>query len=189
MPAGNLFLMKAKREIEKLRQDIRRYEYQYYVLDQPEISDKEYDDLLKRLEALEAKYPQWAALDSPTRRVGGEPVPGFATVRHRRKMYSLDNAYTFDEILEWRQRVAKALGTETKVEFLAELKIDGVSVNLTYENGALVIGALRGDGQIGEDGHRISRRSAPSRLSSWAAQNRSSKSAGRRLCPARISWR
>ena len=149
--AGNLFLMEAKREIEKLRQEIRHHEYQYYVLDQPEISDKEYDDLLKRLEGLEAKHPQWAAPDSPTRRVGGEPVAGFATVRHRRKMYSLDNAYTFDEVLEWRQRVAKSLGNEAKVEFLAELKIDGVSVNLTYENGVLAIGALRGDGETGED--------------------------------------
>ena len=151
MRAGNLFPMEAKKEIEKLRQEIRHHEYQYYVLDQPEISDKEYDDLLKRLEGLEAKHPQWAAPDSPTRRVGGEPVAGFATVRHRRKMYSLDNAYTFDEVMEWRERVVKSLGVKTKLEFLAELKIDGVSVNLTYENGVLAIGALRGDGETGED--------------------------------------
>lgn len=143
--------MDVKKEIERLRKVIRHHDYQYYVLDQPEISDKEYDDLFKRLQALEEKHPDEVTPDSPTQRVGGEPVKGFKTVRHHRKMYSLDNTYTFDEIREWRDRLGKSLEENEKVEFVVELKIDGVSVNLMYENGSLSAGALRGDGEAGED--------------------------------------
>ena len=139
------------RDIERLRQEIRRHDYQYYVLDSPEITDREYDLLLKRLTDLEKKNPEFASADSPTQRVGGEPVPGFKTVHHKRKMFSLDNTYTFDEIKDWEERVHKGLAKAQNLEYVAELKMDGISVNLTYEKGILVLGALRGDGDVGED--------------------------------------
>lgn len=143
--------MDIHKEIEKLRQEIRHHDYQYYCLDNPEISDREYDALLRELIDLEKAHPELAGLDSPTQRVGGEPVKGFKTVRHKKKMSSLDNTYTFNEIKEWQERLHKGLGSQERVEFVAELKIDGVSVNLTYEKGTLVVGALRGDGEAGED--------------------------------------
>ncbi|MFA5038456.1 MAG: NAD-dependent DNA ligase LigA [Candidatus Omnitrophota bacterium] len=143
--------MDVKRDIEKLREQIRHHEERYYVLDQPEISDSEYDALLGRLRELEDKYPEFVTPDSPTRRVGGEPVPGFRTIRHHRKMVSLDNTYSFEEVRDWNDRVKKGLGPDETVSYLAELKIDGVSVNLIYENGSLSVGALRGDGETGED--------------------------------------
>ena len=143
--------MDARKEIEKLREEIRHHDYQYYVLDSPEITDREYDLLLKRLLNLEKQHPEFASPDSPTQRVGGEPVPGFKTVPHKQKMFSLDNTYTFDEIKDWQERVRKGLGSKEKIEYVAELKMDGVSVNLTYEKGVLAIGALRGDGEVGED--------------------------------------
>lgn len=143
--------MDTHKEIEKLRQEIRHHDYQYYCLDNSEISDREYDALLRQLIDLEKAHPEFASPDSPTQRVGGEPVKGFKTVRHKKKMSSLDNTYTFDEIKEWQGRLHKGLGSQERIEFVAELKIDGVSVNLTYEKGALVIGALRGDGETGED--------------------------------------
>ncbi len=138
-------------EIEKLKQEIRHHDYQYYCLDNPEITDAEYDRLLKRLLDLEKAHPELATQDSPTKRIGGEPVSGFKTIRHKQKMFSLDNTYTFDEIKEWQERVLKGLGSSEKIEYVAELKMDGVSVNLTYEKGVLKSGALRGDGVAGED--------------------------------------
>ncbi len=143
--------MEIKKEIEKLRQEIRHHDYQYYVLDNPEISDKEYDVLLKRLKELEEKNPSFVTFDSPTQRVGAEPVKGFKTVKHRRKMFSLDNSYNFEEIRDWDNRVRKGLGDNVILDYVAELKIDGVSVNLTYREGRLSSGALRGDGETGED--------------------------------------
>lgn len=139
-----------KKKIEKLRDEIRHHDYQYYVLNQPEISDKEYDDLIRRLKDLESLHPELITVDSPTQRVSGQVLKEFKTVRHRIKMLSLDNTYSIEELEEWEERVHKGLGSR-KVEFVAELKIDGVSSNLTYVNGLLDIGATRGDGQTGED--------------------------------------
>ncbi|MDD5355705.1 MAG: NAD-dependent DNA ligase LigA, partial [Candidatus Omnitrophica bacterium] len=140
----------AKKQIDELRRQIRRHDKNYYTLNQPEISDKKYDDLMKQLKELEAAYPQFDKPDSPTRRVGGEVLKGFKTVGHRKKMMSLDNTYSVEELREWDERVHKGLGKKT-VEYVVELKIDGVSSNLTYRDGVLSIGATRGDGQSGED--------------------------------------
>jgi len=141
---------KIKKKIEELRELIRHHDYCYYVLNQPEISDKEYDDLMRQLLELEEKYPQFKTEDSPTQRVGGEVLEGFKTVKHIEKMYSLDNTYSFEELEEWQNRLFKIL-KEEKIEFVAEHKIDGVSANLTYEKGILTVGATRGDGEVGED--------------------------------------
>jgi DNA ligase (NAD+) len=140
----------AKAEIERLSQEIEEHNYRYYVLDQLTISDKEYDDLLKRLAELEQQFPAYGRPDSPTKRVGSKALRAAAPVRHRVKMYSLDNTYSQKELEEWHARVLKGLGVK-EVEYLAELKIDGVSAAMTYENGVLVLGATRGDGTTGED--------------------------------------
>jgi len=137
--------------IEKLREEIRSHDHAYYVLSQPTISDKEYDDLLRTLITLEKQYPQYKSDSSPTARVGGGILKGFATVRHRQKMLSLENTFSFDELSDWVTRAAKALGETRDLEFVAEHKIDGLSANLSYENGILVRGATRGDGEQGED--------------------------------------
>ena len=142
---------KAKSQIEKLIKQIRHHDYLYYVLDQPKISDKEYDDLMHRLKDLEEKFPEFKSVDSPTQRVSGGILEGFKTVKHRQKMYSLDNTYTFEEIRDWEKRVHKGLGLNQKVEYVAEFKIDGLSANITYRGSRLLIGATRGDGETGED--------------------------------------
>ncbi|MDP3955013.1 MAG: NAD-dependent DNA ligase LigA [bacterium] len=141
---------KIKTRIEKIREDIRHHDYLYYVLTDPKISDKEYDDLIRELLDIEAKHPELVTPDSPTQRVGGQAVSKFPTVRHRQKMFSLDNTYSIKEMDEWDERVTKGLPNE-KIEFVAEAKIDGVSANLTYEKGKLILGATRGDGESGED--------------------------------------
>ncbi len=138
------------RRIEKLKKAIRHHDYMYYVLSQPEISDKGYDDLMLKLKELEDRYPEFKSDDSPTVRVGGGILEGFKTTRHRQKMLSLDNVYSFKELKEWDERVHKGLGSQ-KPEYVAELKIDGVSANIIYKKGKLSIGATRGDGETGED--------------------------------------
>ena len=143
-------LSQAIKEIEKLRQEIRRHDYQYYILSQPDIPDKEYDTLMQRLRELENKFPEIITPDSPTQRVSGVIQEGFRTIKHRRKMLSLDNTYSYEELKEWAEKVQKGLG-RSSVEYVAELKIDGVGANLTYENGVLARGATRGDGETGED--------------------------------------
>ncbi len=140
-----------KKEIEKLREQIRRADYAYYVLSQPEIADWEYDRLMKRLADLEAESPQFKTADSPTQRVSGGILEGFSTLKHRQKMFSLDNTYSFDEINQWQARVIKGLGNHSAVSYVVELKIDGLSANLIYRGGKLITAATRGDGQIGED--------------------------------------
>ena len=140
-----------KKKIEALRQEIRRHDYNYYVLSQPEISDKEYDELMRVLRQLEAEHPRYITPDSPTQRVAGSVLEGFATVKHRQKMLSLENTYSFDELKDWVERVHKGLAGASKIEYVAELKIDGVSANLTYQSGSLVSGVTRGDGETGED--------------------------------------
>ncbi|MFH1678211.1 MAG: NAD-dependent DNA ligase LigA [Candidatus Omnitrophota bacterium] len=139
-----------KKKIDKLRDAIRHHDYLYYVLAQPEVSDKEYDDLLRALKDLEAEYPEFITSDSPTQRVSGQAIAGFKTARHRQKMFSLDNTYSFDELGGWCLRVDKGLARKG-AEYVVELKIDGVSANLTYEKGKFILGATRGDGERGED--------------------------------------
>jgi len=139
-----------KKSIESLKGQIRRHDYLYYVLSQPKISDKEYDVLMRRLKDLEDKYPQFKSGDSPTARVSGGILEGFKTARHAQKMLSLDNTYSYKELKDWVSRVHKGLGNKI-IEFVVELKIDGVSVNLTYKKGKLVNGVTRGDGETGED--------------------------------------
>jgi DNA ligase (NAD+) len=145
----------AANKIEKLRNVIRHHEHLYHVLDRPEISDAQYDALMKELKHLEAEHPELLTPDSPTQRVGGKPAEGFRKVRHSRPMLSLDNAYSQDELTDWDRRVRELAGN-LPVEYTAELKLDGLSVALRYQpdeaGGArLSAGVTRGDGQIGED--------------------------------------
>jgi len=149
-PSREIMPDKDRQKIESLRQKIHRHDYFYYVLDNPEISDREYDRLMEELKALEEKHPDWITPDSPTQRVGGKPSEKFDTVAHKVPMLSLDNTYNVDELRDFHNRVVKNLGTE-EVEYVVELKIDGLGVNLTYENGIFVRGATRGDGKTGED--------------------------------------
>ena len=143
------------KKIEKLREELRRHEHLYYVLDRPEISDAEYDKLTNELKKLEAAHPELVTPDSPTQRVGGKPAEGFKKATHSRPMLSLDNAYNQEELADWDRRVHELAG-KLPVEYTAELKLDGLSVALSYaaaENGGarLAMGVTRGDGQIGED--------------------------------------
>jgi len=138
----------AKKLITKLRDDINFHNYKYYVENNPVISDYEYDMLLKKLETLEVEFPDLITPDSPTQRVGGEPLKGFKTVEHKIAMLSLDNAYSYDELRDFDERIKKNIGD---VEYVCEPKIDGVSIALIYENRVFVRGATRGDGIKGDD--------------------------------------
>jgi len=140
-----------KKKIEELKTKIRQHDYQYYVLSQPLVSDKEYDDLLARLKSLEDQYPDYRTDDSPSQRLTPVISSGFNTVKHRAGMFSLDNTYSVDELRLWDERVGKGLGEGQPYKYVVELKIDGVSANLTYLNRKLSVGATRGDGQTGED--------------------------------------
>jgi len=133
-----------------LEQEIRRHEHQYYVLDQPEVSDSEYDRLIRELRALEEQHPGFASPDSPTGRVGGQPRQGFRKAPHSRQMLSLDNALDEAELRAFDRRVLESLGTEA-VEYVAELKMDGLSLAVRYEQGRFQQALTRGDGSIGED--------------------------------------
>ncbi len=138
--------------ITELRQLIRHHEEQYYIHSAPEIADAEFDALLHELERLEADNPDLVSLDSPTQRVGGRLVEGFATVAHKAPMLSLDNAYNEDELRAFDERVRKGAGAgDAAIAYVAEMKIDGLSIALTYEDGRLTRGATRGDGVRGED--------------------------------------
>ncbi|MBP7568743.1 MAG: NAD-dependent DNA ligase LigA [Acidobacteria bacterium] len=138
--------------IAELRSQIRHHEERYYVLNDPEISDAEFDALLDELEALEREHPDLVTPDSPTQRVGGRPVEGFATVEHSVPMLSLDNAYSEDEVRAFDERARRGLGAAgAALAYVTELKIDGLSISLVYEDGVLVRGVTRGDGQRGED--------------------------------------
>ncbi len=153
------------KEIEKLREEIRRHEELYYVKDNPEISDAEYDKLLERLKKLEEEQPQLITPDSPTQRVGGRPAEGFPEVVHRRPMLSLDNSYNIEELRSFDQR-CRRLSEGRALEYVAELKIDGVSISLQYDNQILARGVTRGDGRIGEEVTQNARtiRSVPLKL-------------------------
>jgi len=139
----------AKKRIERLRKKIHHHNYQYYVLNEPIISDYQYDQLYKELEELERLFPELITSDSPTRRIGGKPLKEFKTVKHTVKMLSLDNTYSEDEVREFDKRVKKGLGKD--VQYEVTLKIDGVAVTLLYKNGKFVLGATRGDGLRGDD--------------------------------------
>lgn len=139
----------AKKKIERLRKKIHHHNYQYYVLNEPIISDYQYDQLYKELEELERLFPELITSDSPTQRIGGKPLKEFKTVKHTVKMLSLDNTYSEDEVREFDKRVKKGLGKD--VQYEVTLKIDGVAVTLLYKNGKLVLGATRGDGLRGDD--------------------------------------
>jgi DNA ligase (NAD+) len=157
---------KAKaREIEQLRDEIRRHDELYYVNDSPEISDREYDLLLQKLQQLEEANPELITADSPTQRVGGRPADSFPEVVHTRPMMSLDNSYNIDELCAFDER-CRRLAEGRPFEYVAELKIDGLSLSLQYENGVLTRGVTRGDGRVGEDVTQNARtiRSVPLRL-------------------------
>ena len=139
-----------EKKIEALRETIRHHEYLYYVVDSPEISDLEFDKLMRQLKDLEAEHPELITADSPTQRVGGKPREGFVKVSHSSPMLSLDNTYNEDELRDWERRVHELSG-RTDVDYVCELKLDGMSLALIYEDGKLVRGITRGDGSVGED--------------------------------------
>jgi DNA ligase (NAD+) len=138
-------------QAEQLREAINRANYRYYVLDDPEISDAEYDKLLRRLEALEREHPELATADSPTQRVGASPSEKFGVVVHRRPMMSLANAMNAEEMREFDKRVKRLLKSDAEIEYVAEVKLDGLGIELVYEDGRLTVGSTRGDGVNGED--------------------------------------
>ena len=135
-------------EITQLRQTLEYHSRKYYVEDNPEIEDYEYDAMLRRMEELEAAHPEYYSAQSPTQRVGGAAVSDFPQVRHEVPMESLQDVFSFEELREFDQRVKSAV---PDAEYVVELKIDGLSVALEYENGVFVRGATRGDGAVGED--------------------------------------
>ncbi len=137
-------------EVDHLRKEIERHNRLYYVEARPEIPDREFDRLLRRLQELEREHPELDTPDSPTHKVGGEPIEGFQTVVHRVPMLSIENAYSEEEIREFDGRVRKLLGTDT-VEYTSEYKIDGVAMALIYEQGKFVQAVTRGDGRQGDD--------------------------------------
>lgn len=138
------------RELEKLREEIRYHEHRYYVLDDPEISDVKFDELVHRLQKMEQEHPELVTPDSPTQRVGGQPAEQFAKVRHSAPMLSLDNTYSVDELRDFDRRVRELSGRQ-QISYVAELKLDGLSMALTYEDGVLTRALTRGDGVTGED--------------------------------------
>ncbi len=138
-------------EARELREAIDRHNYRYHVLDDPEVSDSEYDELMRRLAALEAEHPELADPDSPTQRVGAGPAEKFASVRHAVPMLSLANAMAREDVVEFEERIRRFLNLTGPIEYVAEFKLDGVAVELVYERGRLVQGSTRGDGFSGED--------------------------------------
>ncbi|HEY1331363.1 MAG TPA: NAD-dependent DNA ligase LigA [Actinomycetota bacterium] len=142
-------LSDARKRAEELREQINHHSYRYHVLDDPEVSDFDYDQMVRELQTLEAEHPELITPDSPTQRVGGAPQDLFAPVAHRAPMLSLDNAFSWDELEAWGRRVEKAIGATAR--FVCELKIDGLAVVLSYEGGSFARGATRGDGFTGED--------------------------------------
>lgn len=142
-----------EKAIDKLRQEIRKHEYLYYVADAPEISDQEFDALLKKLIELEKQHPELITNDSPTQRVGGAPLSKFQEIQHKHPLYSLGNAFSFEELIDFDKRVKKGLGKaeQDKIDYNCELKIDGLAIALHYEKGIFVQGVTRGDGKKGEN--------------------------------------
>ncbi|MBU2622868.1 MAG: NAD-dependent DNA ligase LigA [Proteobacteria bacterium] len=139
------------KKIESLRKELHKHNYRYYAMDDPEISDSEYDRMMQELIELETEYPELLSPDSPSLRVGASPLKKFETVRHSVKMLSLDNAFSNSDVLDFDRRVRKELGTDEQILYTAEPKMDGVAVELVYEDGTLVIASTRGDGETGEE--------------------------------------
>ncbi len=142
--------MNIEQQIQSLRQELREHNYKYYVLDQPSISDFEFDMKLKELQKLEAEHPEFQDPTSPTLRVGGMVTKNFETIAHEQRMYSLDNSYSKEDLEDWEKRIQRILG-DVQVEFTCELKYDGASISLTYEEGKLIRAVTRGDGFQGDD--------------------------------------
>jgi DNA ligase (NAD+) len=138
-------------EVERLRNELNRHNHLYYVEANPEISDRDYDRLMARLTEIETQFPDLQTPDSPTQRVGGQPLEGFENVRHVVPMLSIDNTYSYDEIREWDVRVRRGLNPGEAVAYVVELKVDGVAVSLRYNDGKFTQGATRGDGEHGDD--------------------------------------
>ncbi|MBI1961422.1 MAG: NAD-dependent DNA ligase LigA, partial [Parcubacteria group bacterium] len=141
----------AHQRIKKLKDEINRYRYTYHVLDRSEISDSAHDSLKRELAELERQFPELVTKDSPTQRVGGEPLPEFKKVRHDSRMLSLNDVFSQEEVQEWIGRLDRHMGHAVKREFFVEVKADGLAVSLEYEDGVFVRGSTRGDGQTGED--------------------------------------
>jgi DNA ligase (NAD+) len=144
----------AKQRIEKLRQEIDKFRYEYHVLDRPDITDEVYDSLMRELRQLEEKYPEFQSPFSPSQRVGGESLEKFEKVRHAHRQWSLDDAFSFGEVKKWEEKILRLLEKKSvreKIEYCAEIKIDGLKIILTYKKGILVQAATRGDGAIGEN--------------------------------------
>ncbi|SEE55895.1 DNA ligase (NAD+) [Tenacibaculum sp. MAR_2010_89] len=142
--------MTTEQKIQQLREELRQHNHNYYVLDNATISDYDFDIKLKELEKLEEENPDFFDSNSPTQRVGGDVTKNFETITHKNRMYSLDNSYSKDDLLDWEKRVQKNLGTED-IEYTCELKYDGASINLTYENGQFIRAVTRGDGFQGDE--------------------------------------
>ena len=142
---------KTASEIDALRDILREHNHRYYVLDDPSVPDAEYDRLMRRLQKLEAQHPELVSADSPTQRVGGEPLPGFIKVRHELPMLSLGNAFSADEMADFERRLQDRLKSEDAIEYVCEPKLDGIAVSLLYRDGHLERAATRGDGSTGED--------------------------------------
>jgi len=141
----------AKTRVAKLREQIDHYRYQYHVLDRSEISDAAQDSLKHELQELEAQFPEFVTPDSPSQRVGGQPLAKFQKAPHQAPMLSLNDVFAFEEVEDWQKRIAKLLPPGPKPSYFAELKVDGLALSLTYRNGVLVRAATRGDGRVGED--------------------------------------
>ena len=142
--------MDVLQQITDLRKELNEHNYNYYVLDNPTISDLEFDKKLKQLQDLEVKYPEYFDEDSPTQRVGGAVTKNFETVVHQNRMYSLENSYSKQDVLDWEQRLQRVLGN-VPLQYTCELKYDGASISITYEGGKLVRAVTRGDGFQGDD--------------------------------------
>lgn len=138
-------------QVKKLRDDINEHNYHYYVLDDPTISDAEYDEFMQALKQIEEKYPELITADSPTQRVGAKPLAEFSEIKHTVPMLSLDNAFSEDDLIAFDKRVSQRLDDTQKIEYCAEPKLDGLAVSIRYENGHFIKAATRGDGETGED--------------------------------------
>lgn len=140
-----------KEKIEKLRAKLHRWNHAYYVLDNPEVDDAVYDASMHELIEIEKNHPELITPDSPSQRVGTKPVSEFKKVTHKTPLYSLDNALNFEELEEWEEKIFRILGEKSEIDYVCEMKIDGLAIALTYEDNTLTLGATRGDGDIGED--------------------------------------
>lgn len=141
----------SRQRLEELRKELHYHNYRYYVLDDPQIPDAHFDGLLQELLAIEKQYPEWITPDSPSQRVGGIVADGFSKMTHPTPLRSLGNAFSPEDLRSFHQRIKNLLGDEARVEYVVELKIDGLAMNLIYENGRLLTGATRGDGSVGEE--------------------------------------